>query len=266
MISLAVASLILTGKPAHKARQQSYILPLYDLVTSMSGSTLNANFCISTNWGPNNDFRTFRAFYVNGDTSHFSPNGNWIELTQNTGWAVSGNVVSFSCTFTNQSPSGTLWIEDFGGANDSPNGAEVSFVVAGFGMPQGAGHGSRPGALVPIVDRNPDSLGQNGHNVPISFNLYQPFGGSWGNSTPQFWQNNVPSAQPLPGGGWQSLPHVGLQSTNGGRQVTTTANAQTAAGYYIAAVQETYVPGESYNVHNSAWTEFSGIIRTYAAN
>jgi len=266
MISLAVASLVLLGKPASKARQQSYILPLYDMVTSMSGSTLNASLSTSANWGPNNDFHTFRAFYVNGDTSHFSPNGNWIELTNNVGWAANGNVISFSYTFSNPSPSGTLWIEDFGGANDSPNGAEVSFVAVGFGMPQGSGHGSRPGVMVPIVDRTPDALGQNGHSVPISFNLYQPFGGYWGNSIPQLWQTNGPSAQPTPGGGWQELPQSGLQASTGGRQVTTTGNALTATGYYAVAVHETYVPGESYNTHNSAWTEFSGIIRTYSVN
>ena len=266
MLTLAVASLVL-GTPAPK-KQQAYLLPLYDLVTNVNNGTVTANFMVSNNWSSNYSFNNFGVFYENGDTSHFSPNGSWhLVASNNLEWTATGNTIGVSFSFgSGSTPLGTLWIQSSGGAADSPNGAEMSFVAAGYGMQQGAGHGSRPGAYVPIIDRTPESGLQNTHNVPIVFDIYSPFGGAWGNSTPQFWQNNGQNAVEAPGNGWQALPQTGLLLGNVPRMITTTGQASSNAGAYMVGVQETYTPSESYNTHNSQWTEFSGIIRPFSVN
>jgi len=262
MLTLALATLAL----GTSVRQQAnYVLPLYDLVTSMQGSVLTANFSAS-NSTPNINMLTF--YFVNGDTSHFTPDGGWHQITPDA-LTSTGNVITMVYRgFSSPTPQGTLWVQYTGGANDSPFGAEQSFVAAQYGLPTGVGHSSRPGAIVPIIKKAgsfAESDTQNGAgttNVPISFDLFQPFGGSWGNSSPNFWQSNG-NQLPQPGNGWQNLGHGIVTTQNGNVLVQTTANANNGAGYYAVGCVETYVPNQFYNPHNSQWTEFSGVIRQF---
>jgi hypothetical protein len=257
MITLAVAALAISSP---SKIQNAPILPLYDLVTTVNGSNLTANFMLSNNWNPTSLYGNFRVYYVNGDTSHFSPNGNWVDVTPYTGMSISGNVGTFYYTFSTSSPRGTLWIQYAGGPSDSPNGAETSFVAAQYGGSTQAGHGSLPGMVVPICRTTPS---RQNVNIPIAFTINSPWSGSWDGPGPSFWVNNGQGNSPYPGNGWQNLSIINLSATNASQTVTVTGQTNNNAGYYCIGVQETYTPSESYNIHNSQWTEFSGVIRAY---
>jgi hypothetical protein len=267
MVSLAVATLLLGGMPSFAARQQpNYVLPLYDLCTSVtnlgiSGNSVQGDFMVS---GPLTAFENFRVFTYNGDTSHFQPTGNWNEVTNSCSWAATGAHVTVTFNISSNTR-GTLWVQYAGGPGDSQNGAETNFVAAGFNMPQSPGHGSRPGALVPIVDVVPTSDPQQIPSMSMVFDLYQPYGGSWGTGGgPAYWQSTGSNAVGAPGGGWQTLTNANTSQSNGGRQVTGTATPNAFSGFYAIGVLESYTPSESYNTHNSVWTEFSGVIRAFS--
>ena len=255
MLCIAAATLAL-GLAGN--RQASHVLPLYDLVTSFNTSNLlTANFMLNSSNGSTSNIK---VFYTIGDTSHFRPDGNWYDITTYCTIGISGTEGTITCQFASAAQ-GTLWVQYNGGPNDSPNGAESSFVAAEYGVNNQAGHSGRPGSMVPIVDRTP--AGQN-PNVAITFDLSTPYGGTWGNSIPQFYMNTGQGATARPGGGWQTMAYQNLTPTGGSQVVTVTGQPNANAGLYIVAIQQTYVPSESYNIHNSQWTEYSGVIRSYS--
>jgi hypothetical protein len=190
------------------------------------------------------------------------PNGNWVEVTNNGSWQAVGNEIIF--TWTNNSyVTGTVWIQYAGGPADSPNGAETSIVASEVNNLPNSGHGSRPGALVPIVEVVPESDIQGNNLVSVNFNLYTPFGGMWGNSAPQFFESTGTNPSPTPGNGWTWMTNQNLAANRGTKQVTALAHPNMDSGYYIVAVQETYTPSESYNTHGWSISEFSGVMRAY---
>ena len=271
MLTLAVATLALAGAPATKHVQgQNYLLPLYDLVTNETGSgssyVTTATFSLSNNWNSGvNSTSNFHVYYALGASTQFTPDSSpatWNDITSYGTWNISGNVATFTITWGIY-VTGTMWVQYNGGPNDSIYGSEVSFVAAQFGQNQGVGHGSRPGTFVPITKPTPESDSQ-GNGITVLFNLYQPFGGAWGNSAPQYWECHGNNASMAPNGSWVSMPNVSPTSSNGGRQVSSIIHPNSSNGYYCIAIQETYTPSESYNTHNSPWTEFSGVIRPYS--
>jgi hypothetical protein len=270
MLTFAVAALAMS--PLAKRQTTNYILPLYDLVTSVNTTDglLTMNFSLSANWvSGTNNFANFKVFYVNGDLSHFSPNGSWNDITSATTMNISGNTATFYYDFANNTPQGTVWIQYAGTSSDSPWGAETSFIAAQFGSTNQAGHGSLPGAIVPIIYRAPDSNGsgsQNNYNVPISFTIESPWSSSWDGPGPSFWMNTGNNNSPLPGNGWQNMNTTSLMTLTGNQTISTTGQANSNAGYYCIGIQETYTPSESYNTHNSQWTEFNGVIRSFSVS
>lgn len=267
MVSLAIAALVMRAAPSSLAHRQSqsYVLPLYDLVnhlhydgmTSTVTSYLMSSAAMPYGWGSN-----MRVFYQPGGPAQISPNGNWIEVTYNGQWQVVGNELIFTWT-SNTFVQGNVWVQYSGGPGDSINGAETSVVACEVNQVSSPGHGSRPGALVPIVDVVPGDRAQNSNNLNVSFNLYTPFGGMWGNSTPQYFQTTGPTTNPGPGGGWTVMANQNLGASNGSKQVSSLAHPTRPSGYYLVGVQETYTPSESYNTHNWTISEFSGVIRSY---
>lgn len=250
-------------KPAQQP--VNIILPLYDLVTSVDASgNVTANFMMSGTWNNQiNNTGNFKFFYVNGNTSAFSPNGNWQEAIPNAYSPPSGSQVTITFSgLGNNNSRGTLWIQYMGNSGETADGvAEASVVAAQFSGTHQQGHGGRPGHIVPIIDTTPN---QQIPQVPIQFLINAPFSG-WGTSAPNFWMNTGNNNSPYPGNGWQAMNTSGLSDPLGSSTVTVTGNPNANAGYYCVGCNETYTPSESYNTNNALWAEFSAIIRPYTA-
>jgi hypothetical protein len=152
-----------------------------------------------------------------------------------------------------------------GQPGDSRNGQETSVTATNVSPNQSQGHGSRPGAIVPINDVVPsDDFPRQAHNLGIGFNIDSPFSGSFGNSVPQFYCNTGPGSSQFPGSGWQTMPTENLSSTIGTTRINTTGHPNANAGYYMVGSAEYYTPNESYNTHNYAMWEFSAVIRAFS--
>jgi hypothetical protein len=265
MITLAIAALAMLA-PAKQ--QGNYILPLYDLCTSVDASgNVTANFMLNRSWNSSiNNSSNFRFYFQSGNTSAFSPNGNWNPVNPNSFTPISGNQVTITFNnnqFNSPSPDGTLWIMYNGNANECSNGAEASVIATSVGLLNQQGHNGRPGSIAPIKDVTPaDDLVRQSHNLNISFNVNMPFSG-WGNSTPNFWMNTGNNNSPYPGNGWQNMNTTNLGATNGLTVVSTTGHPNSNAGYYCVGCMQTYAPNESYNPSNWYWNEFSAVIRQF---
>lgn len=274
MITLAVAALAL-GAPAK--RQASYILPLYDMVTSVDANgNVTVNFMLSATWSnTRNNYSNFSFYFFNGTYNHFSPDGGWQSITPSSWTPITGSQVTVwfpASQFNGGTPTGTIWVMYNGNPTDSPNGAEYSVAAAEVGQINEAGHGGRPGYIVPIKDETPDEADktrskQNNYNVPIAFNIDTPFNNTWGSSYPHFWANNGPQNSAAPGHGWQTLNANPVAATPGFTGVSTTAHpVNNNAGFYCAGSYEQYVPNETYNPGGTLWWEFSAVIRPYTVS
>ena len=266
MLALAAASLamgILGGR-------QSYVEPLYDMATytgSYNGmwTPVTVNFMVNAQLPVINEFGLFRVFVNTGDTTHWSPNGSWNEITgQLTNyWQRTGNNVSFTYYPAQQNPRGTIWVQ-YGPAS-SVNGTEVSICAVQYGTNPTPGHNARPGAYVPISDITPDTKldTKQQQNVAANFNINTPYPGNWGNnnfSLPQFWQSNGANQVEAPGNGWTFVQHS-LGPQNGQYVVQASTNPSNATYYCIGIVENT-VLYENYAM-NQTWTEFSAVFRAY---
>ena len=262
MLSIAVAALAMATNA--KQTTNNFIMPLYDMVTDVSSSgILTANLSTSATWNNSvNSFNRFKVYKVNGDVSHFSPDGTWNDITSSCFIGAYQNTVTIQYA-TNQNARGTLWVQYMGTSSEGSNGAESSCIATQFGMPTQVGHGSLPGAIVPII--RPGSEQQD-HQIPITFYIDAPYAGSWDGPGPRFWMNTGNNNSPYVGNGWQIMNMPSVQPVLGSTRVTATGNPNSNAGYYCIGVQETYVPSESYNYHNSPWTEFSAVIRPIPAS
>jgi len=265
MLIYAVAALAL-GLPAKK--QTSYIVPIYDLVPAVDASgNLTVNFMLASAWNSAiNSPANFSFWFANGNTSAFSPNGNWTQISPQSYTPISGSQVTVSFNsnqFNGNSPTGTIWVMYNASANESSDGAEYTVAGVPVGGNSQPGHGGRPGSIVPINDVVPTSslAGQN-HSVQINFYVNQPLI----NITPTFgfWMNTGQGNSPYPGNGWQTMNYSNLNAPPGTRAVSAVGNPNANAGYYCVGASQTYSVVEPYNPNNSSYTEFSAIIRAFS--
>jgi len=262
MLTYAVAALAMLA-PAKK--QNSYILPLYDLVPSVdANNNVTINFMLSAPWNVNTNSYSNFYFYFAPRYNSFSPDGSWNQIYPYSWTPISGSqvTVSFAANQFAGGPSGTIWVMYTGGANDSRNGQEASVTATNVWTNMSQGGSSRPGSIVPINDVVPKDDVQS-HSVGINFNINTPYSGSWGNSVPLFYCNTGPGNQEMPGNGWQSMPTGNINTTPGFTNVSTTGHPNATSGYYCIGCTQQYTPNEPYNIHNYVMSEYSAIIRAF---
>jgi len=241
---------------AQPLARQNYVLPLDNMYASWSGS--NGNYTLTATCDVNNatnyNSANMSVYWHNGSTSHFEPNGNWTNVTNQGSLSITGETVTFTMSAIAEAQ-GTIWMQYNGGPGDASYGAEVSFMacpVTTSTMVQF----HRPGVYVPINDRVPsDRVAPN--PISISFNLETPYTGQWQPSPPSFWVNTNNSAM-FPGGGWQTLTTSNLTATVNSDVVTAQGNVNSNAGCYCVGL------GGSWTADNGdTVTGMSGVIRTF---